>query len=366
MYNYHVMKKLIAFFFLFLAVAIIQPQAASAAQPGEAPVFEKAKVLSAETLSTVSEDEFTQRVQATITTGEQKDTGITIDHFVSPKVQSSPVEADDTIVIVETNGPEGRTWYVVDHYRIPSMVFIFLFFVAVSFFFARKRAIYAVVGLALSIFILTMFVVPQIAQGSSPILIAVIGSGVILFFALFLAHGFNRKTAIALVGTLITVVVAAILSSLFVHFADLFGYGSEAASSLTFMNQKIELRGLLLAGIIIGTLGVLDDVTTSLVATVQELHEANPRMSARELYQRGTRVGREHIVSLINTLVLAYAGASLPLLLVFSNDMQPFWVTLNSQLVGEEIMRTLVGSIALVLAVPITTFLAARVIKKEQ
>jgi uncharacterized membrane protein len=328
-------------------------------------LFERAKVISVSTISEQNEEEFTQRVLARLTTGEQEDTEITIDYYVSPQIQTTAVDRGDTIVVVETNGPDGRTWYVVDQYRIPSLVFIFLLFLAVAGVFARKRAIYAVAGLACSVFVLATFIVPQIAQGRSPLLVGVFGSMVILFVSLFLAHGFHRKTTIALVGTLITVVIAALLATIFVNIADLFGFGSEAAYDLQFLGQDVEFKGLLLAGMIIGTLGVLDDVTTSLVATVHELHAANPRLNASELYTRGSRVGREHIVSLINTLVLAYAGASLPLMLLFGGDQQPLWVTLNSQLVGEEVVRTLVGSIALILAVPITTYLAAHIYAKN-
>lgn len=353
---------------LLIAIVLLVPAVASAGEPqNSAPqtIFERAKVTGVEVLSEQSEEEFTQRVRATLTTGDREDEEVQIDHFVSPQVQTSPVDTGDTIVVVESNGPEGRTWFVVDHYRIPSMALIFLFFLIVAAVFARKRAIYAIVGLAFSILILATFIVPQIAAGRSPLLIGAFGAALIMFVSLFLAHGFNRKTTIALIGTLITVVVATILSSIFVGFADLFGYGSEAAYDLQFLGQDVEFKGLLLAGIIIGTLGVLDDVTTALVATIAELHDTNPQMSASELYKRGARVGREHIVSLINTLVLAYAGASLPLMLLFGGDQQPFWVTLNSQLVGEEVIRTLVGSIALVLAVPITTYLASQLYAKD-
>lgn len=324
-----------------------------------AATFERAEILSAETIKAAEgEDSFIQRVTAEITTGDFQETQITVDHAVSKDLQTSAVERGDTVIVVETLGPQGATWYIVDHYRIPSFLFLFLFFVAVALFFARKKALFAILGLASSILILTFFVVPQIAQGRSPFLIGILGAAVIMSLSLYIAHGFQKQTTIAFISIAVTVCIASVIASIAVFATQLFGFGSEAAYDLQFFGQDIELRGLLLAGMIIGLLGVLDDVTTSLVATIDQLYEANPQIEKAELYRRGLTVGREHIVSLINTLVLAYAGAGLPLLLLFSGDQQPFWVTLNSQLIGEEIVRTLVGSIALVLAVPITTGIA--------
>ena len=160
---------------------------------------------------------------------------------------------------------------------------------------------------------------------------------------------------------MITLGIAAALSIISVSLAKLSGAAQEEASYLHLEAlPTLDLRGLLLGGIIIGALGILDDVTTAQVAVVDELKKANPSLSHGELYRRGISVGQEHIASLINTLVLAYAGASFPLLLVFALDKTiPLWVSLNAEFIAEEVVRTLVGSIALVFAVPISTFLAA-------
>lgn len=347
------------FSFFFFPVLLFAQEPATVADPAPVPqsVFARATVLSVDTLQT-TESELMQRVTAKIHTGAFKDEQVSIDYTVSKKLQTSELTVGETIVIVRTRAAQGETWFVVDHYRLPALFGVFFFFLLVAFFFARKKAVYAVAGLGCSLLILAAFIVPQIAQGRSPFLIGMIGSILIVFLSLFIAHGFHKKTTIAFIGITITLFIATLFAMLDVHVADIFGFGSDAAYDLQFFGQNIDLKGLLLAGIIIGTLGVLDDVATSLVATIHELYEANPKITRSELYLRGMTVGREHIVSLINTLVLAYAGASLPLLLLFSGDQQPFWVTLNSQLVGEEIIRTLVGSIALVLAVPITTLIA--------
>jgi hypothetical protein len=171
----------------------------------------------------------------------------------------------------------------------------------------------------------------------------------------------NHRTSIALASTLLALGFSVGLAAAFVRLASLFGTGSEAAFYLQYGGyQMLNLRGLLLGGIIVGTLGVLDDITTAQVATVEEISIADPRLSFAELYRRGLSVGREHIASLVNTLALAYAGASLPLFLIFSiNKVQPIWVILNGEPVAEEFVRTLVGSSGLIIAVPISTWLAA-------
>lgn len=192
---------------------------------------------------------------------------------------------------------------------------------------------------------------------------SMIGALVIALFSIYLAHGLNRRTTIALISTLLTLGIASGLAILFVKAGKLFGLGSEEAFYIQQLGSlaDLNLQGLLLGGIILGALGVLDDITTAQTAAVYEIKRANSALTVRELYNRGISVGREHISSLVNTLFLAYAGASLPLFLFFTvgGSTQPLWVTLNSEFIAEEVVRTLVGSIALMLAVPITTFLAA-------
>lgn len=212
------------------------------------------------------------------------------------------------------------------------------------------------------------FIIPSIIGGNNPFVMSLLGSGVIASASLYLSHGFSKRTTIALISTLLTLVLAAVLSIIFVEITRLSGAGTEESFFLQFGPlEQLNLKGLLLGGIIIGALGVLDDITTAQSAAVEEIHNANPKLSAKDLYKRGLSVGKEHIASLVNTLVLAYAGASFPLLLLFSiEDVEPFWVTLNHEYMVEEIVRTLVGSTALIFAVPITTYLAARAFTKQR
>jgi uncharacterized membrane protein len=201
-------------------------------------------------------------------------------------------------------------------------------------------------------------------------MISIVGSAVILLVTMYLAHGFTRQTTLALSATAISLFLTGIFAVVFVSLARLSGLGSEDAYSLQQgFGQTINFHGLLLGGIIIGTVGVLDDVTTTQAATIHELAEANPKSTFEDLVKKGMRVGREHIASVVNTLVLAYAGASIAVFIYLQigiqQQSQPLWVMLNSEVIMEEVIRTLAGSLGLVLAVPITTIIAAFFAKNE-
>jgi len=279
--------------------------------------------------------------------------------------EGGEMEPGDKVVVGRGPTADGEGWFILDHYRIPAAIMVFLLFLGLAVAFGRLKGLTAIVGLLFSIGVLALYVVPGILDGKSPLVVSLIGAFVIAVFSLFLAHGFNRRTSIALLATLATLMLAAVLAVAFVSLARLTGLGSEDAFYLKLGLGEINLRGLLLGGIILGSLGVLDDITTTQVAAVNEIKKANPALSSRELYRRGNSVGVEHIASMINTLALAYLGAALPLFLLFAaNQYQPFWVIMNSQIIMEEVMRTLVGSAALVCAVPVSTLLAVHMLNK--
>lgn len=309
-----------------------------------------------------------QRVKVEINVGE--DLGRTFEHDFQLPVRHTDedkLHIGETVVVVKVSRDADIEFYVAEKYRLPSVIWIFLGFFLLAILFGGWKGFTSVLGLGVSLLVIVTFIIPQIVAGRSPVLVSIIGGVVILLSSLYLAHGVNKRTTVALVGTMITLFLAAGLSMLVVSFAKLFGMGSEESYTLLQGQlQNINLRGLYLGGIIIGALGVLDDITTAQSATVNEIHRANPSLSTSELYKRGNSVGREHIASLINTLALAYVGASLPTLLIFTQTNFPLWVVFNSEFLVEEIMRTLVGSITLILAVPITTWLAAVVFGREQ
>jgi uncharacterized membrane protein len=227
--------------------------------------------------------------------------------------------------------------------------------------FGRWRGLSALAGLAVTFAVLLFFIVPAILDGRSPTLVAVVGSAAIMLTVLYLTHGPNIGTTIAVAGTLASLVVTTGLAALTTAAVHVTGVADDTSVYLSITQGKINMQGLLLASIVIGSLGVLDDVTVTQSATVTELALANPAYGFPRLYAAATRIGRAHIASVINTIVLAYAGASLPLMLLFATGGTPVGELLTSQMIAQELVRSAVGTIGLITAVPITTALAALV-----
>lgn len=223
----------------------------------------------------------------------------------------------------------------------------------------RLRGFAALGGLMASVWVLVVFIAPAILAGRSPVLVAAVGGSAIALLSLYLAHGWRTLTHIAAIGTFASLAITVLLSALVMELARFSGFATEEAFYLTFVDG-LDIRGLVLAGTVLGTLGALDDITVTQASTVFELRRANPTSSISALFAGGLRVGRDHIASTVNTLLLAYAGASMPLLLLFTLSELPLGIVANSEVVAVEIVRTLVGSIGLVTAVPLTTWLAAR------
>ncbi len=270
-------------------------------------------------------------------------------------------QKNDEVVILKVKNESQDVLYITDHYRMTGLILLIVAFIGIAVVIGGRKSIAAFAGLGFSFGLLIYVIVPQIAKGTNPIIIGGVGAVVIGLIAIFMAHGVTKKTILAVQGTVITIILAFAFSSFAIWLVQLFGKGSEDTFYVqSAFSGTINMKSLLLVGMIIGVLGVLDDVTTALTATIEEIHDANPTLTFKELFTKGMRVGREHIASLINTLVFAYVGSSLPLLLLFTIQAQPWWVSLNSQFLAEEITRTIVGSTALILAVPITTYLASR------
>ena len=216
----------------------------------------------------------------------------------------------------------------------------------------------ALLGLAASLSILVFFVVPAILAGEPPTSVALVGAFAVMLVTLPLAHGFGVKTAAAALGTAAALLLTLVLADLFTDVAHLSGVSSEEAVYLRATDSVTSLQGLLLAGMVIAALGVLDDLTVSQASTVMALRRANPALRFRSLFGEALSVGHDHIAATVNTLVLAYAGASLPVLLVFSLADTPLTEAVNFEAVAEAVVATLVGSIGLIFAVPVTTALA--------
>lgn len=324
----------------------------------KARVIEVQNTKAEEDLGIVGADAFSQEIKVEILDGGKK--GVRAQLPYGGLREEHLLTSGDIIVVVEP-GTGDSSLYVFDRYRLPPLFVLLGIFFVLAVLLAGFRAVSSIGGLALSIAVLGFFIIPRILAGSNPFWVISLGAVGISVVSLYLAHGFSKRTTVALVSTLVTVFCAMFFSVWAVRITHLFGIGSEEAFYLqSGVLSGIDLRGLLLGGIVIGLLGVLDDVTTAQVAAVDEIAKANPRLSAQELYKRGLSVGKEHITSLVNTLALAYAGTAFPALLLFVIYERPAWVVLNTEVVAEEVVRTLVGSIVLIAAVPLATYLATK------
>ncbi|GAA4587424.1 putative membrane protein [Actinoplanes octamycinicus] len=270
------------------------------------------------------------------------------------------IEAGDRVVLLglEEEGG-GLTYTISDHQRGRELWILGAAFALAVIAFGRWRGLTALAGLAVTFGVLLFFIVPAILDGRSPMLVAVVGSAAIMLTVLYLTHGLTITTTIAVAGTLTSLIITTVLAEISVAAVHLTGVADDTSNFLSITQGSVNMQGLLLASIVIGSLGVLDDVTVTQSATVTELALANPAYGFRSLYGAATRIGRAHIASVINTIVLAYAGASLPLMLLFATGGTPVSELLTGQLIAQELVRSAVGTIGLIAAVPITTALAA-------
>lgn len=227
------------------------------------------------------------------------------------------------------------------------------------------RGVLSLLGLGITLAAVMGFLVPALLRGGDPVALAITTGAAILFPVLFLVHGINWKSASALAGTLTTMVLAAGLANLAISTSQLRGLGNEDNLLIQLYLPDVSVTGLLLAGFIIGALGVLNDVTIAQASTVQELYEAAPRSRPMEVFRSAMRVGRDHIASMVYTLVLAYLGTALPLSILLSVSDRPLMQSLTSDVVATELLRSIIGAVALVLAVPITTLIAAYTVAPE-
>ncbi|MGW0602434.1 YibE/F family protein [Streptomyces sp. NPDC002640] len=303
---------------------------------------------------------------ATVRIDTGKDEGRTFVETVQRDQSRQLAKGDSVIVAYEPTAPKELQYSVMDMDRkFPLTLLAGIFAVAVVIV-GRLRGLMALIALAVSFMVLTLFILPAILQGSNPLLVAVVGSSAIMLIALYLCHGLSARTSVAVLGTLVSLLLIGVLGSVFIGWGDLTGNTDDNTGLIHGLYPQLDMSGLLLAGVIIGSLGVLDDVTVTQTSAVWELHEANPSLGPRGLYRAGLRIGRDHIASVVNTLVLAYAGAALPLLLLFSIAQSSVGSVANSELVAQEIVRTLIGSIGLVASVPVTTALAALVVSADR
>ncbi len=280
--------------------------------------------------------------------------------FVEGGADAFDVAPGDNVLVSELSGREEPHYIIRDVGRRVPLWTLSLAFAALVVLVGGKQGALSLLGLAMAFLVIIRFIVPGILSGGDPLLFAIVGAFVIMTSTLLISHGANAKTWIAIGGTTACLLITGGLAWIAVHGVRLTGIATEDGAALQILTLgTIDARGLLLGGIIIGALGVLDDVTTTQSSTIVELRRANPSLDMAQLFRRGMNVGRDHIAATTNTLVLAYSGAALPLLLILVAQPEPFGVIISFEALSTEIVRTLVGRIGIVSAVPVTTALAA-------
>lgn len=287
---------------------------------------------------------------------EGADAGGTVTTTLPNRPGAPRVDEGDHVVLIRS--PVDATYSIVDHQRASGLWVLVVAFVLALVAFGRWRGVSALVGLAVTFALLVLFVVPAVLAGEPPVLVAVVASAAIILAVLYLTHGFSLATTVAVLGTLSSLALTGVLSAVAVSGLRLTGITDDLSTALG-VDHPVNMEGLLVAGIVIGSLGVLDDVTVTQAATVTELARANPAYGAAQLYRAGGRVGRAHIASVVNTIVLAYAGSSLPLLVLIVANVDSLGGVVTDQVIAQEIVRSIVATLGLIAAVPITTALAA-------
>lgn len=266
---------------------------------------------------------------------------------------------DEIFVLIGTNLEGILTAHYVDYVRTKPLLILFGVFVLATVLLGRWKGVSSLLALAFTMLVIIGYIVPHILAGEDPLRVSLIGCTIMLGTTLYLTYGWNLKTHASVISMVLALLLTGLLSILFVSLTRLTGSGQENTLFLIqFSQTSINLQGLLLGGMVIGALGVLDDLVSSQSSAVFEIHDANPSLSFRAIYEKSMRIGRDHVAATVNTLVLAYTGASLPLLLLFTLARGNYSFLINAGFVAEEIVRMLVGSLGLIAAVPITSVIA--------
>jgi uncharacterized membrane protein len=303
----------------------------------------------------------------TVKLDEGKDKGSTTSFSFGDTGGNTKIGLDDRVLVTKNQLPPGavgpggtklEAYSFADFQRGHALLLLALIFAGVAVLGGRLHGLRALVGLAASLATVIFFVVPAIVDGRPPLQVAAFGGLGIMLLTIPLVHGGGAKSLAACLGTAAALLITLLLADVFTHAAHLSGLTSDESLYLS-ATSHVSIVGLLLAGMVIGSLGVLGDTTVTQASTVMALRRANPRLGFASLVQHATSVGRDHIAATVNTLVLAYTGAALPTLVIFSLANTSVSRAATTESVAEAIVATLVGSIGLILAVPATTALAA-------
>jgi uncharacterized membrane protein len=359
-------KQLVTSILLFFIFFLISPSLILAQSNSKNTLEAEVIEIKASGQQTVMEELVPfQQLELKVLTKERSGEVIEIENVGDPSSVGSlkyeEYQVGDELVIGQYQDMEGEIVYAIaGRLKRDGLIALAIIFVVVVVLVGRKWGILSLLGLCLSFVIIINVIFPLLINGMNPVFSAVIGSLIIIPVTFYISHGFNLKTHSGVIATLLALIVTGLMATLFVHKTHLTGLASEEAGFLQVETQgSYDMRALLLAGIIIGALGVLDDITVGQASVVKQIKQAQPKISLIQLFKKAMKVGQDHISSMVNTLVLVYTGSSLPLLLLLKDSDTNVASLLEYELIAEEIVRMLVGSIGLIISAPLATIVAA-------
>ena len=362
-------------FTILIAVALVlvfvftlnKPPADEAPDMGYTADTVKAEVLSIAEEGSVQMGDVTQTYQIInlrVLEGQYEGQEFTTDYgrrYILPS--DYLLRPGEKILVSVAQMPDGNTFvHFVDFVRTNSLIILGLFFVLVCVLVSGWKGVRSLLGIGVSVLVIIYFIVPRILNGQNPIMISLLGSFFFLTVTQYLVYGWTLKTHITMAAISLAILFTGLMALFFVDLVRLNGMGDENAMYILTQYNQLNIKNLLIAGIMIGALGILDDLVVGQTSAVIEIYRANPAMRFQQRFKRAMNVGRDHIAATVNTLVLAYLGASLSLFLLFSNSNVAFSTLMNFNYLAEEIVRSLVGTVGLFTAVPITTFIACWVV----
>lgn len=301
----------------------------------------------------------TQTIEVRITSGDRKGEVVSIINDYVIVKEGDRVFLNHTVGAVDSI----ETYSLYDVSRGWALIFFVALFIGVVFLFGGKQGLRGLLSLFGSLLVIFFVLIPGILRGVDPVFLSIVAASIIIVLGSYVTHGFNRTTSAAVIGMILTVVIAGFLAKVAVFMTKLTGFVEEEAMYLNFSTSgAIDFQGLLLGAILIGLLGTLYDAAISQAIAVEEIHHTDPTLSKKKVYKKVLRIGREHIGALVDTLAIAYVGAALPLLLLYSLSEVPFGIIINREVFATEIIRITVGSIGVILAVPITTYISTHML----
>ncbi|HEY73437.1 MAG: hypothetical protein B6I35_08760 [Anaerolineaceae bacterium 4572_32.2] len=355
---------------LATAVIVVGPRLVSQPTPSEQPLaLGETETLPARVIEVLEEGSLDlgdgmehpyQRLLLRVEGGSLKGEEVVVEEgTINIISQERLFDVGDRVYVERVAGLDGDRFYVSDPVRTSPLLLVAALFVGLVILVGQGRGLRSLLGTLFSLLVLFLFVLPQIVAGRDPVLVSIAGAVVLLSVSTYLIYGWNFKAHAAVAGMILSLILTGLLAWLFVGWTRLTGLGEEGGFLISALGPGINLRGLVLGGIIIGSLGVLDDICVGQASAIFELVNANRDLSWRDLFRSSLNIGRDHIAAMVNTLLLAYVGASMPLMLAFMIYQEPIWRRINREPIAEEIVRALVGSVGLVLAVPITGLIAS-------